>query len=185
VTYYLHADDPEVPTWHDDYAPPLFLTERFPGHGILYNYNSSDPTKPGREVQKGGTTPPSETEQDKYIEWRTYPQQEPLTLEGNVVVTLWGKNPANQTLVARAYLYEKNNTGYNLIAMDSYSWAAAVTTWQEMTFTFGISEWQIDVGSELVVWVISDSAKSLHFAYDTTVYPSMIEFSGRWDSGQN
>ena len=182
VTYYLHSKT-SPPIWHRDEPPFFYMDERFPGHSILYNYNSSDLSKPGREVVKGGSTPGGNpVPLEKFLEWRTGEQDVPLTLRGNVSVTLWGKNPANQTVVAKAYLYELDGSGYSLIAQTSYTWQPSVTDWQTMPLTFaGTTGRVIDKGGELVLWVISDNAKSLHFAYDTIPYNSQIQFTGRWD----
>ena len=182
VTYSLHSKT-TPPTWHRDEPPHFYMNERLPSHSILYNYNSNDPSKPGREVDKGGTTPGgAPVPLDKFLEWRTGEQSVPLTLSGSVNVTLWGKNPVNQTAIAKAYLYELANDGYSLIAQTSYSWPSSVTAWQPMPLTFSLTAPRvIDAGNELVLWVISDNKKSLHFAYDTIPYSSQIQFTGRWD----
>jgi hypothetical protein len=187
VRYFLHSV-PSPPANHTNAELPFFMTEEKPAHGILYNYNDpdNDPIKPGREVMKGGGTPPGEADPQKYIEWRTAWDREhypvPLTIRGDVTVTLWAKNPANQQVVGRAYLYELSEGGYTLIAQTYHTWAAGVIDWQPVELTFPVSQWSILDDGQLVVWVISDNAKSLHFAYDTTVYPSKIGFSGSWDS---
>jgi hypothetical protein len=187
VRYFLHSV-PSPPVNHTDAQLPFFMTEEEPAHGILYNYNDpdNDPVKPGREVLKGGGTPPGEADPQRYIEWRTAWDREhypvPLTIKGDVTVTLWAKNPANQQVVGRAYLYELSEGGYTLIAQTYHTWAAGVIDWQPVELRFAVSQWPIRDDGQLVVWLISDNAKSLHFAYDTTVYPSKIGFTGRWDS---
>jgi hypothetical protein len=187
VRYFLHSV-PSPPVNHTNAELPFFMTEEKPAHGILYNYNDpdNDPAKPGREVLKGGGTPPGEADPQKYIEWRTAWDREhypvPLTISGDVTVTIWAKNPANQQVVGRAYLYELSENGYTLIAQTYHTWAASATDWQPADLRFAVNQWLIRDEAQLVVWVISDNAKSLHFAYDTNVYPSRIGFTGRWNS---
>ena len=53
VVYYLHSN-PTPPVWHTNAPPPLTMNETAPAHPVLYNYNSTDDTKPGREVSPGG-----------------------------------------------------------------------------------------------------------------------------------
>jgi hypothetical protein len=189
VTYYLHSN-PTPPDYHTNSELPFFMTEEKPIRPFLYNYNDpeNDPAKPGREVLKSGGTPPGEADPERYIEWRTAWNREepeyqvPLRITTGVTVTLWVKNPANQPVMGTAYLYELNSSGYNWIAQTTHTWPAGVSEWQETELVFRVSDLPIGDRSQLVVWVISDNTKSLHFAYDTTDYRSRIEFTGRWYS---
>jgi hypothetical protein len=190
VTYYLHSD-PTPPRFDELTTPPYAMNETEPSHSVLYNYNSDDPSKPGREVKKGGGTPPGETDLETYIEWFTGKQTMPLTLESDVTLVLWGKNPSNQPVVATAYLYKLDSDGYHLISYNSYTWPAGVTEWEQLTLNIGGENSVIPTDSELRVWIVSNNAKSLHFAYDTRTYPwdddypSRIEFLGRWGDGSD
>jgi hypothetical protein len=188
VTYWLHSN-PTPPNWHGDAPPPLTMNETPPSHNTLYNYNGSDPGKPGREVAKGGGTPPGETDPDDYLAWYSPSPNVPMTFRNDAILRLWGRNTQNQVLVATAYLYAYNGSAYTLLASATEQWGPydpePPALWREATFNFdtfdGVDGDELPAGSQLVVWLVSDSAKSLHFAYDTSGnHPSRLEFTGQW-----
>jgi hypothetical protein len=188
VTYYLHSN-PTPPNWHGDAPPPLTMDETAPHHNTLYNYNGSDPAKPGREVAKGGGTPPGETDPSDYLAWYSPSPNVPMTFRSDATLRLWGRNTQNQVLVATAYLYTYNGSTYTLLASDTEQWQpndpAPPALWREAVFSFdtfdGVDGDVLPAGSQLVVWLVSDNAKSLHFAYDTSGdHPSRLEFTGQW-----
>ena len=179
LTFYLHSN-PTPPVWHGNAPPPLVMDPTAPAHANLYNYNGTDPSKPGRNVTKNGGTPPGETNPTKYLEWRGGPYAEPLTLLSNATLTIWGRNSLNQDVTASYYLYNRNGSTYTLLGSATYSWPNKMADWAPASVNLGGAGHVLQPGHQLVVWVISDGLKDIEFAYDTTGYPSRLEFTGEW-----
>lgn len=183
VTYWLHST-PTPPNWHGPAPPPLTMDERAPSHDTLYNYNGDDPLKPGREVLKGGGTPPGEIDTSDYLMWHSPSPSVPMSFENNATLTVWGRNSHNVAVVATARLYTRVGSTYTLRGtatrqMLAYE-GAPPNDWVPLTFTFATTGVQWPAGSELVVWLTSDNNQSLEFAYDTISYSSNLTFQGKW-----
>jgi hypothetical protein len=179
VTFYLHSN-PTPPAWHGNAPPPLTMNPTGPTHDNLYNYHTTDPGKPGREVTKGGGTPPGEGNPEKYLEWRGGPYAQPL-LVSDVSLTIYGKNPLNQDVTAHYYLYLRSSGGgYTWLSEASYVWLKQGVNWKPATISFGAGPFTVLPGEQLVLWVTSDGLKNVQFAYDTETYQSVLQFTGEW-----
>jgi hypothetical protein len=178
VTYYLHSD-PTPPNWHGDAPPPLTMDETAPGHDTLYDYNVDPPAHAGRDVDKNGGPPPH-GDADEYLEWRTDTQAVLLTLRSDITLYLWGWNPNNQDTDASIYLYDYDGSSYRNIDYTVVTWAQGVDDWEYKTITLSANGQLIDPGHQLVIWVHSENARGMHFAYDTITFNSRIQFTGEW-----
>jgi hypothetical protein len=179
VTLFLHSN-PTPPVWHANAPPPLVMDPVEPAHDNLYNYNGTDPAKPGREITKNGGTPPGETDPDKYVEWRGGPYAQTVTLQSDVTLIIYGKNPLNQDVTTYFYLYDLHEGYYDLKGSATHVWPKQSVNWKDATLTLGGAGYQIQPGHQLVVWVTSDGLKNIQFAYDTKTYESRLEFMGEW-----
>jgi hypothetical protein len=179
VTFYLHSN-PTPPTWHGNAAPPLTMNPTAPTHDNLYNYNTTDPGKPGREITKNGGIPPGETNPDKYLEWRGGPYAQPLVIS-DVTLTIYGRNPLNQDVTAHYYLYIRSSGGgYTYLSEAAYVWPKQGVNWKPAALSLGAGPFTVQPGEQLVVWATSDGLKNIQFAYDTVTYNSRLEFTGEW-----
>ncbi|MFC1969086.1 hypothetical protein ACFLVF_01180, partial [Chloroflexota bacterium] len=105
-------------------------------------------------------------------------------INGDITLTLWGgieDFQQSQRGVVIAYLRDFDGSGYTEIAntsIDAPDWQSGEESWVEAVITFTGVSYTMQAGHFLEVKVLVDdvSDQDMWFAYDTTDYPSRLEF---------
>ncbi len=143
---------------------------------------------PGRDAFAGlliakGAVDETESDSTKYQSWVS--STDGITLNGSVSLTFWSamKNFNTDTNgIVDAFLLDADANGDNgsVIAQgqkDVDPWSGESSTWVEHTIDFGSVSYTVNPGRTLTLKIIVNtlSGNDMWFAYDTTLYPSILE----------
>lgn len=181
VSYFLKASG----TTNSTSTPVLPLSPTTPTLAALPNYDTNRDDKPGLLLTQG--TGLAETDPAKVQRWMM-PQNSPVSLAGNVRVTLWSAMKDFNTTAAGSVtvgLYDCNNGGNNCFPIgtpttvtSNSSWSGGSSTWVAKEFNLGSINNLTATRLELRVAVTGNSSDAMIFAYDTTTHPSRITVGG-------
>jgi hypothetical protein len=183
--YYLH-NNLSPPTGNTNQQANLTADGTFPGQTTLYNYDQYRDASAGPLIVKGGSGA-GESDLTKYQDWRTGALGEDLKLSGTVRVHLWAAVKSFSTSATGSvtvYLRDFNGATSTEIANSTLTagpWdAAASGTWVPKTVSIAAVNYAVPAGNRLEVKLIVDTAAGadMHFAFDTTSYPSTLALPG-------
>ena len=179
TSFYFH-NNPTPPTEDTDPQALLPLDTTVPTAAFLYNYDLPG-AKPGLELSTSslGLAEPSE-----FQVWRTGALADPLVISGDVLVDLWSALRQFQLGFSGAvnlYLRDYDGGSYTEIANGSVfaeDWQEGSPTFIKRTIMMPDVSYTVPIGHVLEARLVVDnikSSKDMWFAYDTTLYPSVIK----------
>jgi hypothetical protein len=185
--YYLH-NNPTPPTAATNAQAGLTATQVYPSVTTLYNYDQDQDAVAGRRITKGGSGA-GEADLPQYQNWQLTAAVADTVIRGTVRLDLWSAVGSFSTSlggVVTVYLrdYNPSPSGYTEIANATLSatpWdAAASGTWVRRFIEVPNVNYTLARGHQLEVKLIVDSAagSDMHFAFDTTSYPSVLILPG-------
>ena len=183
--HYLH-NDPTPPSSDTNRQAVLPMDDSAPTATTLYNYDVDVELNPGRTIHKGGSGP-GETDVGKYQVWRTGVLSQPLSLNGTIVVDVWGaiqNYQLNKAGIVTVYFrdlayYGSTYTEIGQGTLFDGDWQAGSSTFVWKVILVPGFSYTVPVGNQLEVKMIVGSltAAEMWFAYDTTTYDAKVNLS--------
>ena len=178
---YLH-NNPSPPVGDTNRQTILSMDETAPVGSTIYQYGV--PNNNDGLLLAGSSLGLAEVDPDKYQRWMTGALADPLVIAGDVFIDLWAgirQFQDGQPGAMTMYLRDYDGAGYTEIGNGSvfvFDWQDGDPSFVEQTIMIPDIDYTIAAGHELEARLITDTikaSKDMWYAYDTTVYPSVIK----------